>query len=81
MKDPAMDGAMNHSETPLGHHFFNIPITERIGQIPVNTLEDHVVLKMSGLEGDGCHVSLPYMAACYHIPIFATEPPIVQLFR
>jgi hypothetical protein len=59
MKDPAINGAVIHSETPFGHHFFNIPITERIREILANTLEDHVVVKMSALEGDGCHVSLP----------------------
>ena len=34
-----MDGAVIHSETPFGHHFFNVPITERIREIPANTLK------------------------------------------
>jgi len=59
MKDPAIDGTVIHSETPFGHHFFNIPITERIREIPANTLEDHVVLKMSALEGYRWHVRSP----------------------
>jgi hypothetical protein len=50
MQNPTIDGAVIHGEAPFCHQFFNIPITEGVGQISTNTLEDHVVLKMSSLE-------------------------------
>lgn len=51
MNNPAIDGAVvNRISTPL-HQFFNILATEQIGKRPANTLEDHVVLKISAVEG------------------------------
>jgi len=59
MKHSAIDGAVIHGEAPFSHQFFDVPVTEGVGEIPTNTLEDYVVLKMSTFEGYGCHASLP----------------------
>jgi len=45
MNDLAIDGAVVDGEPMFCHQFFDVPITERIGQIPTYALQDHVVLK------------------------------------
>jgi hypothetical protein len=37
-------------EPPFGHQFFNVPITEGVGEIPPHTLEDHILLNMPPLK-------------------------------
>src|SRR5579862_6357086 len=38
---------MIQAESPLGHHLFQVPIAERISQIPTNAQHDDLVLKVS----------------------------------
>jgi len=59
MNDPAIDGAVVNGESTFLHQFFNIPVTKGVCQIPTNALQEHVLLKMSSLEGYGCHDALP----------------------
>ena len=35
------------TESPLGHHLFQVPIAERIAQIPTKAEDDNLVLKVS----------------------------------
>jgi hypothetical protein len=41
---------MIHMQATLQHHLFEIPIAERIAQIPANTEENEVGLEMTPLE-------------------------------
>src|SRR5260370_38730870 len=38
---------MIQAESPLGHHLFQVPIAERIAQIPTKAEDDDLVLKVS----------------------------------
>jgi len=51
MKAPAIDGTVIHGETPFLHQFFDVPVTEGVGKIPTNALQDQVLLEMSAFEG------------------------------
>jgi len=59
MKDPTINGAVVNGESTFLHQFFDVPVTERIREIPTNALQDHVLLEMSAFEGYGCHDGLP----------------------
>ena len=52
VNDPTIDGAVVNLETTLLHDFLDIPIAERIHQVPADRLQDHIVVKMSSLEAD-----------------------------
>jgi hypothetical protein len=63
MKDPAINGAVINREATFLHQFFDVPVTEGVGEIPTNALQDHVLLKMPTFEGYGCHDGLPQIAS------------------
>ena len=42
---------MVYRESPFQHHFFEVTVTERITQVPPDTEQDDVGLKMTPLEG------------------------------
>lgn len=54
-----MNSAVINREATFLHQFFDVPVIEGVGQIPTNALQDHVVLKMSAVDGCGCHDGLP----------------------
>jgi hypothetical protein len=41
---------MIHAQIPLGHEFFQIPIAERVPQIPTDTDNDDFRFKVSSFE-------------------------------
>ncbi len=49
LQDPAIDGAVIHSETPFGHHFFNIPITKEHTRVINEHFEGSCRLENVGL--------------------------------
>ena len=59
MNDSAIGGAVVNGESTFLHQFFNIPVAKGVCQMPTNPLQDPVLLKMSSLEGYGCHDGLP----------------------
>ena len=48
--DPAMDRGVVDGDAALGHHLFQIPETEIVGQIPPHAEQDHRSIKMPALE-------------------------------
>jgi hypothetical protein len=46
MLDPAPDGDMVHCKSALRHHFFQIPVAQRIPQLPPHTQHDDDSLKV-----------------------------------
>src|SRR5581483_5661176 len=49
--NPSVNGSMIDLQPTLPHHFFEVPIAERIAQIPSDAQEDDVGLKMTPFEG------------------------------
>jgi hypothetical protein len=47
-------------DAALFHHFFKLPIADRIRYIPTDAPQDHVTFKMAALELD--HLALPLEA-------------------
>ena len=50
--DPTIDARMVDLHTTLFHHLFQIPIAERIGQVPAHTGQDDVLFKSVAFEVD-----------------------------
>jgi hypothetical protein len=48
--DPAIECGMVNLDAALFHHFFELPIADRIRQIPTDAPQDHVTFKMAALE-------------------------------
>ena len=47
---PASNCGMIDTQTALCHQLFQVPITERVSEIPAHALHDHLVLKVPSLE-------------------------------
>jgi hypothetical protein len=50
VQDSTSNGGVIHAESPFGNQFFQLAVTERVPQIPTNTQQDHLLLKMSSLK-------------------------------
>ena len=51
MLDPAVNGTMIDMQTPLQHDLFEVPITQRISQIPPHAQQNDVGLEVTPFEG------------------------------
>src|SRR6266702_4284672 len=51
---------MIQAESALGHHFFEVPIADRIAEIPTKAQDDDLVLKVSFLKVPAPSFSLVY---------------------
>src|SRR5690242_3555861 len=49
--DPAVDGGVINTQTPLQHHFLEVAVAERITSVPAYAQQDDVCLEMTPLEG------------------------------
>src|SRR3712207_9316212 len=50
--DPAMHRGMVDGDAPLGHHLFQIPEAEIVGEIPPHAEQDHRAIKMPALRSE-----------------------------
>src|SRR5438876_8705387 len=50
--DPALDGGVVDRHATLLHEFFDMPIAQRVGDIPPHTDQDNVRGEMGALEAD-----------------------------
>jgi hypothetical protein len=49
--DPALDGGVIDREAALRHHFFKVPIAERVAQVPPHTKQDDCRFMMPPFRG------------------------------
>ena len=52
MNYPPIDGAVIDVETALFHDFFDVSITQAVGQVPTHRLKDHILVEMAAAEAD-----------------------------
>ena len=50
MDGPTMNGRVVDGDAALGHHLFEIPQAQTIGQVPPNAEQDDRLIKMPALE-------------------------------
>ena len=55
MNGPAMDRRVIDGDAPLGHHFFQVPQAEIVGQVPADAEQDHGSIKMPALKHTTLH--------------------------
>src|SRR4029453_9950035 len=55
--DPAIEGGMIHGHTPLAHHLLELPIRNRIGDVPSHAPQNDFSLKLTAFEVD--HAASP----------------------
>src|SRR5208283_2569550 len=48
--DPAIERRMVNLDASLFHHLLELPVADRVGDIPPDAPQDHVTLKMAALE-------------------------------
>jgi len=75
--NPTVNGAVVNVKSSFLHDFFQITIAQAIGEIPTNTLKDHLTTKMPAFEGNRCYltISKPRILAPHGICDRTTVPP------
>ena len=66
---------MVNFDAALFHHFFELPIADRIRHIPTDAPQDHVTFKMAALELD--HLAVPLES----FPAIIPQPTAKQGLR
>src|SRR6266700_3699587 len=75
---PAKDGTMIHAQPSFDHHFFQIPIAERIAQVPAHAQKNDLSVEMTPFERVWLYhdrPSCPLFSPLYQISLLlATQP-------